>query len=265
MSQQNQISTNSQNQLSKPQNSLINFVASNEQLQVVNAVEKSIRIANLENLNELLKVVSKWRLYIGIPKKEVDVELSIATEFISNTYPHLTLAEIELAFNLSISRKLEDVEFFGYFSPLYIGKVLDSYLYWRKMTMADVVRNREVHLQKEAEKNSRPSPEQQCQDTKDIILEFYNKWKETGDIDDMLNICYNFLRRTKILKLTQAEIDEAMIQAKKIEKKTSPILKSLMTDEFEVKMNARNYCVKKFFEKIDINDLLNNITPEYFV
>ena len=220
-------------------------------------------IGKLNDITELLKIVSKWRLYIGIPKKEVDVELSIATEFISNSYPHLTLAEIELAYTLSISRKLEDVEFFGYFSPLYIGKVLDSYLYYRKMTMADAVRKREKYLYEEAERKNRPTPEQQCLDTKEILEGFYGKWKETGEVDDILNICYNFLRKIKILKLTQPEIDEAMEEAKK-NKKPSPFLKSV-TQEHEVKVYARNYCVKKFFEKTDIKTILENINPKQFV
>lgn len=222
-------------------------------------------IGKLNDLTELLKVVSKWRLYIGIPKKEVDVELSIATEFISNSYPHLTLAEIELAYTLSISRKLQDVDFFGYFSPLYIGKVLDSYLYYRKMTMADAIRKREKHIYEEAERKNRPTPEQQCVDTKEIVESFYNKWKETGNVDDILNICYNFFRKIKILKLTQAEIDEAMEQAK-LHKPAEPFMKAFAsTREFEIKIYARNYCVKKFFEKTNIKTILENIKPEQFI
>lgn len=221
-------------------------------------------IGKLQDWGELLKIVSKWRLYIGIPKKEVDAELSVATEFIGNTYPHLTLSEIELAFNLSISRKLEDVEFFGYFSPLYIGKVLDSYLYWRKMNMADAIRKREKFLQQEAEIRNRPTPEQQCEDTKEIVAEFYKKWQETGEINDPLNICYNLFRKSKMMKLTQTDIDEAMAMAKTVTKKPNPFERAIVSEEFEIKRHARNFCVKKFFENVDIVVILNNIKPEFF-
>lgn len=265
MSQQLQAtSQNLPNQLSKPQNSLITFVSNNQELEIVNAVEKSILIGNLKDWNEILKVVSKWRLWIGIPKNEIDTELTVATEFIGKTYPHLTLAEIELAYTLSISRKLEDVEFFGYFSPLYIGKVLDSYLYYRKMNMADAIRKRERYLQEQAEIQNRPSPEEQCKDTKEIMSGFYEKWKETGEVDDLLNICYNFLRKIKLLKLTQAEIEEAMQVAKK-NKIMNPMAKIIVSDEFQNKVLARNYCVKKFFERTDISVILENIKPEQFI
>ena len=257
-------STNLPSQYSKPQTSLVNFVSNNDELEIVNAVEKSIVIAKLQDLSELLKVVSKWRLYIGVPKKEVDVELSIATEFIAGNYAHLTLSEIELAFTLSMTRKLEDVDFFGYFSPLYIGKVLDSYLYWRKINMAEAIRKREKFLQEEAEKNNRPSPEQQCEDTKEIIFEFYKKWEDTGEVNDPLNITYNFLRKHKLMKLTQADIDEAMAAAKTISKKPNPFIKAIVSEDHETKRHARNFCVKKFFENVDIVVLLNNIKPEFF-
>lgn len=266
MSQQLQTtSTNLPNQLSKQQSSLIKFVDSEDELQVVKAVENSVMIGRLEDWTEILKVVSKWRLWIGIPKKEVDTELSIATEFIAKTYPHLTVSEIELAYTLSISRKLEDVEFFGYFSPMYIGKVLDSYLYWRKITMADAIRRREKFLHEQEEIKNRPTPEQQCESTKEMFLEYYNVWKETNEISDPLSLCYNYLRKQKMLKLTQQEIDEALEYAKnEVGKKYNPFIKAIIPKENQINMEARCYCVKKFFQNVDIDVLLNNIKPEHF-
>jgi hypothetical protein len=243
------------------------FVKSNDENQIVEAVEKSTLIGRLEDWNEILKVVSKWRMYIGIPKKEIDAELSIATEFIGKTYPHLTLAEIELAYTLSIARKLEDVEFFGYFSPLYIGKVIDSYLFYRKTTMADTIRRRERHLQELAEQKNIPTPEQQAKDTKEIIKHFYDKCKESGEVDDPLNITYNFLRKHQLIKISQQDIDNAMAYGKeKTKQKKMNIFQKVLkdSDEFEIKIHARNYVVKKYFENVDIDVLINNIKPEHF-
>jgi hypothetical protein len=36
------------------------------------------------------------------------------------------------------------------------------------------------------------------------------------------------------------------------------------SDEFEIKIHARNYVVKKYFENVDIDVLINNIKPEHF-
>jgi hypothetical protein len=235
-------------------------------VQIIEAVEKSVLIGKLEDWNELLKVVAKWRLYIGIPKKEVDAELSVVTEFIGNTYPFLTLSEIELAYNLSIARKLEDVEFFGYFSPLYVGKVIDSYLYYRKVNLADTIRRRDRYLQEQNEINNRPTPEQQAQDTKEIIGEFYKRYKETGEVEDVLCICYNYFRKFKMLKVSQEDIDEAMAYAKKkVTSKPLPFARVMEnSNDYETKIYARNFIVQKYFENVDIDVLLNNIKPEQF-
>lgn len=243
------------------------FVKSNEELEIVKCSENSIVIGKLEQWDELLKIVSKWRLYIGIPKKESDIELSIVTEFIANTYPFLTLSEIELAYNLSIARKLEDVEFFGSFSPLYCAKVIDSYLYYRKITMADTLRRKERWLQEQAEIKNRPTPQQQAEDTKDIIANFYKQYKDNGEINDVLNITYNFLRNNKMLKVTQSDIDEGMIYAKeKFKKKNNNVFIKLNdSDDYEIKIYARNYIVQKYFQNVDIDILLNNIKSENFL
>ena len=224
-------------------------------------------IGKLEDWQDLLKIVSKWRLYIGIPKKEVDVELSVVTEFIATTYQSLTLAEIELAYNLSIARKLEDVEFFGYFSPLYVGKVIDSYLYYRKMNMADVIRRKEKYLQEQAELKNKPTPKQQAEDTKEIIFNFYNQFKQNGEIDDLLNITYNYLRKHKILKVSQSDIEISTQYATDKFNKKSNVFARVLDDskDFEIKIYARNYIVQKFFESVDIDILINNIKEEQFI
>jgi 2-isopropylmalate synthase len=64
-------------------------------------------------MDTLLGVVAKWRMYIGLPKTDVSEELMINVDFINKNYPFLTLGEIELAINLSVTRKLEDVEFYA--------------------------------------------------------------------------------------------------------------------------------------------------------
>jgi hypothetical protein len=94
-----------QNQSPK-RNSLLEHIQNNEELEIVKAIENSLQVARLESMDTLLGVVAKWRMYIGLPKTDVSEELMINVDFINKNYPFLTLGEIELAINLSVTRKL---------------------------------------------------------------------------------------------------------------------------------------------------------------
>ena len=225
-------------------------------------------IARLEDPNQLLKVITEWRIYIGVPKSEdLGEEFSVLANFLQENYDFLTIDEIRLAYNLSVTRKLKDVEFYGYFSPMYVGKVLDSYLNYRKMMMADVIRDKEKHDKEQEELKNRPSPEKQCEDTKNLIKDYYNEWKEKGEIRDIFSICYNFLRKHKFMTIMTEEIDEAMAYGLKMARsKDRPLFERVnpTDEEAEQRRYARNWCVQNYFKNVDIDILLNNINSELF-
>ena len=249
------------------QNNLSPFIETNEELQIVKAVEESEIISNLSDITKLLKIVSKWRVYVGIPKSDVSEELAIITDFIFHNFGHLTLKELELAINLSILRKLDDVDFYGSFSAMYVGKVLDSYLYYRKQTMADVIRRRDKKSYEELEQKSKPSPTEEAELTREIFADFYKEYKEKGSINDFMNLCWNFLRKYKFLTPVKAEYDEALEFAKKeIDKLNKNLFIREDKDEKDqkIKILARNYLVQKYFDNVEINVVLNNIKPELF-
>ena len=106
---------------SKGQKSLLDFAKTNEETNIIICLEGNKAIGLLENPQEkLIDIVSKWRMYIGMPKNDVSEELIIVAQYIYENYPNITIAEIDLAVNLSISQKLKDSEFHGYFSPMYV-------------------------------------------------------------------------------------------------------------------------------------------------
>jgi hypothetical protein len=225
-------------------------------------------IGRLKDQNELLRVITEWRIYIGVPKsEELAEEFSVLANFLKENYAFLTIDEIRLAYNLSVTRKLKDVEFYGYFSPMYVGKVLDSYLYYRKITMADVIRAKEKHDQELKELANRPSPEQQSNDMKLLLRDYYEEWKEKGEIRDVFSIAYHFLRNHKFLIVRQEDIDEAMAYGLKMARSRERKLFEKVTpenEEAETKRYARNWCVQNFFKKTNIDILLNNINSELF-
>lgn len=252
------------------QKSLSAYITSDEENSIVQAVEGSKQIAKAENVKEdLINIVVKWRMYIGIPKSDVAEELVLVAGFIYENYGFLTVSEIELAIKLSVLRKLKDTEFHGYFSPMYVGKVLDSYLYYRKMTMADSIRRREKALAEEREMQNKPSPEEQAEGYKELFLSFYNEYKKNGYIRDVFNLCYNFLRKHKFLEISKERIEEAQAYGKrKVEEVKENARKEGSKIDFDLGLEekrwARNYCVHKYFDGVDINILCNNIKPQHF-
>lgn len=246
----------------------MNFVKTNEEEALVKSIQFTPAIQTLNDLTPLLKVVSKWRLYIGLPKEDVTEELAIVTDFIHKNYSFLTLGEIEMAYNLSAMRKLDDSEFYGSFSPLYVGKVLSSYMYYRKITLADAIRRKEKHEFEQEEIKNKPTPEEEAKLTKEILKDFHSKSQEIGEVADPFNICYNFLRKYNFLKVQKHEIDEAMQFGEKMyiqNAQKNAIFSSLESNkETEVKKHARNYIVKKYFDKTDIDILLSKVTPDLF-
>ncbi len=243
------------------------FTTNNEEVTLVKCVEGSVLIGNLTDLNPLVNVVAKWRMYIGLPKEDISEELSIVADFLFKQYPFLTISEIELAYTLSVTNKLKDVEFYGSFSPLYVGKVLDSYLYYRKLTLADTIRRKQKYDNELKEIESRPSPEKQCNDLKSAIKDMYEEFKQTGYLRDPFNICYNYFRRTKMLIVKKEEIDGAMDYGKKmyLSKERNLFEKvSESSKESEIQRYARNWCVQNYFNKMGIDVILNNIKVEHF-
>jgi hypothetical protein len=252
------------------------YAKMNDEKTIIKAIEESEFIGNLKDTNKIIDVVAKWRMYIGMPKQDITEELTVISSFIFMTYKHLTLKEIELAYHLSAIKVLDDVEFHGYFSPMYVGKVIDAYLYYRKKNLADAIRRKEKHEWELADKKNTPSPEKQAEDWKEMVEGFYKKYQEMGEIEDVFNLCYDYFRnKNKLLKISKEILDEALLygadKAQKRKQNANPFLKFNLeqeqTDaEREKQRWAKNYCVQKFFSTIkDINLLLETIKPEHFI
>ena len=249
------------------QKPLSEFIKTKEEYDIIESIEKSSLVGN-SKIEQVVEVVGSWQLHLGIPKKDVTEELIINSKFIYENFKFLTLKEIKLAYILSILGKLEEVEFYGNFSAIYISKVLNSYLYYRKMQLADAIRRKEKHEQEVLEANNKPTPQEEAELTKEIFRNFYNQWKEVGEINDLFNICYNFLRKHTFMKVEKEEIDMAMEwggkKAENIRKEGGYEKYVAESEKKEIQRWARNWCVQNFFSKIDFIIFENNIKPELF-
>lgn len=217
--------------------------------------------------------VSIWRLNMGLPKDGgSSEELAIAAQFIAKNFNHLTLGELELACNLFVMGKLDsDIKFYGTLSPLFIGSLLNGYMFHRKLALADLIRKKEKAEEQETEKNNRPTPEQQSENTKRTIEEFYNEYKSTGELRDILSICYRFFRKHKEIfnfYLTKEQIQTATKWAEqkvKEDMNKSGLFKIKSEDQkLQTDRYGRIWCVQNYFDNVNIVDILNNIKPNLF-
>jgi len=218
-------------------------------------------------MSVLLDSVAKWRAYIGLPKDDVSVELALIVEYLQKNWGRITIKEFDLAWLMAINGKFEDCDFFGNFSPMYVGKVLNSYLFYRKMTLSELLNRKGI---KEYEENKKkPTPEESAETMRDILSSMYKNFVETKEILDPFNILYNFFRKHKWLRVTQSDIDEAMRNANM--RYYQGKQKTVFSGEFfsrskedSIKCIARNYIVEKYLEKNNIDVLINNINSELF-
>jgi hypothetical protein len=249
-----------------PKLSLLRFVETSDEIKIVECLEKSTQIANLQNLLPLLEVVAKWRMYIGIPKDDNSMELAIVRDFIREEYPHLTLKEIELAYTLSAKNKLQNCEYYGAFSPFYVGRVLDSYMYYRKMTLAEPIRRKEKYKYLDEEEKNKPTPQEEAKLTQELFKHFYEQHKNGEEISDVFNLCWNYLRSQKVINPVKEEYEAAMRygQDKVLNKKKDFFEKFQFNTDNEQKKYARNFCLLNFFVTIYIVIFLITIKPEHF-
>lgn len=237
-------------------------------MEIAECVEKGMLIAKMgNNLDKLVDLAAKWRAFIGLPKDDVSEELALIAKFIFECYDFITYEEVELAIKLSVMRTLKDVEFNGYFSPMYVGKVLDSYLYYRKLIMAEPIRKKNIYEQQIEEEKKRPSPEKRAEDVRAFMKEFYHQFLQTGEIRDLFNIAYNFLIEYDFMQITAAQKKAAdeygQSKVSQIRAKDADMI-AMEHIPIEKERWARNWCVQNFFKTTDINELIELITPNIF-
>ena len=86
------------------------YTKTKEEHDIALCLQNSVMIGRLQDPNELLKVITEWRIYIGVPKSEdLAQEFSVLAKFLNDNYAFLTIDEIRLAYTLSITKKLKEI------------------------------------------------------------------------------------------------------------------------------------------------------------
>lgn len=260
-----------------------------EEKQIIKAIGGGIAIAKFTAHDEeaFLDFLGEWKVMIGDQRKSTGrgavIDLVMIKEFIKESFPTITLPEIKLAAKLSILGKLScSPQLYNNqsFSILYCTTVISSYLDYKKEQLAPVF-DKWVRT---------PPPDKEWTDQekldscKDLFAFEYEKYKKTGEIEDPMNLCYNFLIKSKRLVLYTDQVTAAQKYGKEqairfLQKEDGSVKEALSrqtradkTLRGEIinvtqleKQYARNYCVQQFFNALaNIEQLTDTILLSEF-
>jgi hypothetical protein len=270
------ISKSSQMLQAKPKKLLSDYSVNKDEYEVLIAI-KNTPIAKTDNAKEqIIDIVAKWKWMVGVnssnqDENEVAMELALISNFIQNNYSYLTPQELNIAIELSLTNKLNvDVKTYNSFSPMYVSRILNSYVDYRKVLYSEVSerKNKET-LQIELE--SPVTAEYKMSEMIELIRYIHQQYIETGKVNDVFNVLYNYFKRTKRINLDKLIIEEAMLYGKKemeihlhetyglnLRSREAPDT-NLITKRF-----ARNYCVHKYFQTLNLENLISSIKLKEF-
>ena len=265
----------SNQQLVKQQEPLIGaWIKTNDEKEIYVAKHgKELQYFKNEDMNALYKTMVQWIYTLGLTNKVAENDIIALTTTTKDLFPNITLKEISLAIKLSLQNKLGvDVECYGNFSPLYISKILNSYIDYSKETMQN------IGWRKKSYDNMLPPPkdertyEQKVEAIKKVIL-FYSDWVKTKDtyVGDYNNVIWEFLKGLGMLDPTKVNLEEAeqwaddriklesITTQAKVFSKLSYEKKELEFKKFR-KLYGRYYVMKKIFREIEnVQEFINNI------
>lgn len=237
--------------------------------------DKPIKEFVNSEMPSVIQLIGRWRYAIGLSKECDADDLVTMSFFIKENYGFLNVSEIDHAIKLSITGKLgldsEEVNPFNNFSFLYVGKILNAYLEYKKSLFRDITKRRdEAEIKQIAV--PKPTPEEMAETMKEIIAGEYQKWKSSGEILDPFNIVYNYFKKTNQAAISKEQTELIKAQAKKKAKETKEkntdyriSFSNGMNEESLYIMYGKNLCTQYIFSKIeDIDKFLNTITAEHF-
>ena len=277
MEQKNQaISKNYQVPYQKQSTPLVNFCQNNDEYQIVkSAYSLSKPNRDEKYLEKLVDILGKWRWMTGISinnqnEDEVAKELILIAQFVFNNYPELSIEEINLSIDLSLTNKLNvDVRTFNTFSPMYVSRILNAYTEYKRSIVLEV-RNRKELDDAKKEIDKKLTATEKMESLIELITYFYDEFKLKNIVDDHFNVLYSFFRKIKLLNPSKETVNLAVEYGKSkaaeyVDNHFVDIMsKQKPNKELIEKRFARNYCIQVMFTKFKLEEILEKIEIKHF-
>ena len=146
----------------------------NEEAEIVSAMNGQVMIGRFKNdmMQKLVEVIGNWLWYIGLGKTTDDKDIATMSVFIKKFYPTLTLPEINLAVELSVTgsltidgKRVDPNTYDKGFTPLYVSRILEGYIQYKNNVM------RELIDRKNTDMKSLPAPDVTLKEKRDLTIE----------------------------------------------------------------------------------------------
>lgn len=257
----------------KQSNSLIQHAKNQDEANFVIAFETKQKL--YEHQDSLIDVLAKWRWMVGInnnsqDENEIARELALLSQFVVENYSLLTIDEINLAINLSLTNKLDcDVNAYNSFSPAYVSRILNCYTSYKR-ELFNSLSERKERFDYTKELENKPTAQQKMDGIVELIKYLHDGYKESGEVIDHFNTLYNYLRNNNKMQVSKELINDALVYA---EIKTREHIHNYFSDvlgqhnineEYIKKRFARNYCVKDYFEKVGLDNIIASVNINEF-
>jgi hypothetical protein len=174
--------------------------------------EKEIYLANysrkisefsddINDVAELVKVLTEWRMHLGIKDDITASELQFCAKFIKDEYGNFSIEKIKLAVKYSLKGELKcDIKPYGAFSPLYISTILNAYTnYSRKIEHGIMKEKERLELKKVNEPKVLTAIEQI--ESRRSYLNWYTNRIANNEpyLPDYNNVMWNYLTKNGFL------------------------------------------------------------------
>lgn len=239
-----------------------------EQIKLANAVnEARLSQMSVEQIKEpLSSLIALWNLTIGKREELLPQIIVLIGKYVIEYYPQLTLSEIKLAIDLSVMGKLNvGAECYDNFSPMYVSKILNSYLDYKGQMVNELNKKKARSEQNEY----KPIPQSEL----DLLMlenikKCFTDWKKDRQFNDWGFIVYDKFRDSgvdfepyKESATTQANIDVRKYnQARSVAPQS--ITTILLDPEREFERLFKMYSLGFYFDTFaDYVSLLQTITP----
>ena len=276
-------------QLSNPQNSDGMIVKENlnslpnvssKELSIYNNDTNLVKFKDYNTQKDLALMTAllvKWCNYLGIETPDSQ-DLNNICNFIKEHFENFNHQDLDNAIMMIVTSSLDtDAEHYGKLSIIYVHKCLKAYMVYKGSVLIKI----RQQLDKIESSKKRPiTPEDRVENMKKLIVyainDVINEEKVFLDYGDAL---YNFIKANKLIKLSDELIKDAMLfgeNSYKDENKKmvmEAVIKHhnfksagdmIYEKEDKIKKYARQYVVNEWLKKVEVESLLQKITPEMF-
>ena len=236
--------------------------------------EKKIGEFNRDDMTKLVEVMAQWRLLLGVTSDSTEAELIVICQFVYDNFKKFSLSDIKLAMNWTIAGRVE-VGFVSQknISSYYVSRALNGYEEVKRSIFNRMMEERNRYLNRLEDQKSKKiveTPEEKADGFKEFILSMYNQHINGGVFYDLGDMVYDWLKKTNQLD-RNAEVINAAIKfghEKLMEEKMSAKFKNKLydaideaSDERKKKKYAREYMIRKYFDKVGICLLYTSPSP----